>query len=184
MGCCRSQSWRCSSSRAPPWGWWCPRWPPPGRPWTSSARSTSPTSVRVHSPACPWWKTKCYEIKSVEKYQPQENHPCVILVVHWIVRIGRIDPPSAEHPENRTGNESMTWKSMRGKRCYGWSLEDDKEVLWQRKKQRKKKRGKKMSWLYKESQKRQKNGAKNGAKRCLKGGKIFSSPIEPVPVWS
>ena len=61
-------------------------------------------------------------------------------------------------------------------------MEDDKEVLWQRKKPRKRKRGKKMRWLYKESQKRQKNGAKNGAKRCLKGGKIFSSPIKPVPV--
>ena len=37
------------------------------------------------------------------KDRPQENHSCVVLVVHRIVRIGRIDPTSAEHSENRTG---------------------------------------------------------------------------------
>ena len=84
MGCCRSQSWRCSSSPAPPWGWWSPRWPPPGRPWRWSARSTSPTSVRVHSPACPWLKTihnvmkwnwlKKYERRTSRK--PCQRGPC------------------------------------------------------------------------------------------------------------
>ena len=32
---------------------------------------------------------------------PQENHASVVLVVHWIVGIGWIDPTSAEHSENR-----------------------------------------------------------------------------------
>ena len=45
---------------------------------------------------------KLDHLKNMED-QPQENHASVILVVHWIVRIGRIDPTSAEHSENRTG---------------------------------------------------------------------------------
>ena len=54
---------------------------------------------------------------------------------------------------------------MRGKRCYGWSLENDEEVLWQRKKPRKRKMGKKMRRLYKEKQKAAKKGGQEGAKK-------------------
>ena len=132
-GCCRSRSWRCSSSRDPPWGRWCPRWRPPSRPWTSSARSTSPTWGRAHSPTCPWEAKTCtsdlriecfcrsnclnrYNRTPVRKRSwyimmksipivclPQENHPCVVFVVHRVVRIGRVDASSAEHPGNEDG---------------------------------------------------------------------------------
>ena len=41
---------------------------------------------------------------------PQENHPCVVFVVHRIVRIGRVDTSSAEHPGNGRHGDADDYK--------------------------------------------------------------------------
>ena len=129
MGCYRSQSWRCSSSRAPPWGWWSPRWPPPGRPWRSSARSISPTSMTAHSPACPWLKTS-YEIRSIEKYgrptsrKPCQRDPCCPLDckdrLDWSHQCRTLWKQNRTDDEIDLGRFCPGWKFMKGKRCFGW----------------------------------------------------------------